>query len=306
MKKLLLLTVILGILLVSGCTATNELMIQNAGGIIKDLSFDFGSVYDDEQSVLSVEVQNVGGKDIPATTLYVYGQTFGATNDVWQVVNANPAVDQEIPFVMDNIAAANFQPPDAEQGIPGEGQMYTFVLQTPNMLDGIPPVEQNFYAKLCYPYSTSTLTQVDLTSKNEMRANPITNTPADTINAAGPIQLELKTQKNIRPSLNALPLVFSVKDVGGGFSTLGAVACSVDTPTSDRNWATVSVSVDGVAADCGTGQVLLKKGEGTIYCTYTFGAGVAPKTSYRVVATATYNYYVEKAVSIQVQDSPVD
>ncbi len=307
MKKFLFLALILSIVFASGCSDTGY-MVQNSGGVIQDFSFDFGSVYDDDTVVLTVEVQNVGGKQISTTDIYVYGQTTGASTDVWQVTQAMPAVTQQVPYIHDSLAAAEFMPPDAEQGVPGEGKIYTFVLQPPDMLDGIPAVRQDFYARLCFPYSTSTLTQVELTSKNEMRASQVTSTAADTINAAGPIQIELKGQKNIRSMAvgTELPLVFSVRDVGGGFATLQSDACSVDTDTTDRNWVNVAVTVDGVAADCDGGDVLIRKGEGTIYCTYAFGAAGAPKTNFRVVATANYNYYVESAASVHVQDSALD
>jgi len=307
MKWLLSLLMALGIL-VSGCTNTGGLTVQNAGGIIKDISFDFGSVFDDETSVLSVEIQNVGGKMIDSTNLYIYGQSTGDNDDVWKVVSSMPGVTQSTPYISDTISGADFAPPDSEQGIPGEGRLYSFILDPPNMLDGIPPVKQDFYARLCFPYSTSTLSQVELTSKNEMRANKITNTKADTINAAGPVQLELKTLKNLRSVSNGkeLPLVFSIKDVGGGFATLPSVPCTVDTNTADRGWVTVTVTVDGQAADCGEGKVLIRNGEGTIYCKKSFGTAETPRTSYRIVATAEYNYYVEKSASILVTDSSLD
>ncbi len=306
MKKLLFLAVILSIVFVSGCPDSGY-MVQNAGGVIQDFSFDFGSVYDDDTVMLNVEVQNVGGKEIASTDLYVYGQNIDAGTNVWSVVQSIPGVSSTSPFIHDSLASAEFMPPDEEQGIPGGGRMYTFILQPPDMLDGIPPVRQDFYARLCFPYSTSTLTMVTLNSKNEMRAEKITNTKADSINAAGPIQLELKTQKNIRSiGGKELPLVFSVRDVGGGFSTGQSVGCSVDTDTSDRGRVSVEVTVDGDAADCGGGEVYLKKGEGTIYCKFGFGDAEAPKTNFQVVATASYNYYVEKAASVQVKDSPLD
>lgn len=307
MKWMLSLLMALGVI-VSGCTNNGGLTVQNAGGIIKDISFDFGSVFDDDTAILSLEIQNVGGKKIDSTNLYIYGQTTGNNDDVWKVVSSMPSVTQSTPYISDNIGSADFAPPDAEQGIPGEGRIYTFVLDPPNMLDGIPPVKQNFYARLCFPYSTSTLSQVELTSKNEMRAKKITSTKAETINAAGPIQLELKTLKNIRSVSNGkeLPLVFSVKDVGGGFATYKSVPCTVDTNTADRGWVTVSVTVDGAAADCGEGKVIIRNGEGTIYCKKAFGAAETPRTSYRIVATAEYNYYVEKDTSILVTDSSLD
>lgn len=307
MKWLLSLLMALGIL-VSGCTNGGGLTVQNAGGIIKDISFDFGSVFDDDSTVLSLEIQNVGGKKIDSTNLYIYGQTMGTNDDVWKVTSSMPSVSQNAPYISDTISAADFAPPDSEQGTPGEGRSYSFVLDPPNMLDGIPPVKQTFYARLCFPYSTSTLSQVELTSKNEMRAKKITSTKAETINAAGPIQLELKTLKNIRSVSNGkeLPLVFSVKDVGGGFATYKSVPCTVDTNTADRGWVTVSVTVDGQAADCGEGKVLIRNGEGTIYCKKAFGTAKTPRTSYRIVATAEYNYYVEKETSILVTDSSLD
>jgi len=307
MKKLLFLAVVLSIVLVCGCNG-GQYKVQNAGGVIQDFSFDFGSVYDDDTVVLTAEVQNVGGKEIASTDLYVYGQTIGGDTTVWQVDQAIPTVSQTTPYIHDTFSSSSFMPPDEEQGIPGGSLIYTFILRPPDMLDGIPAVRQDFYARLCFPYSTSTLTQVELTSKNEMRANRVSGTKAETINAAGPIQLELKTQKNIRSIAGKeLPLVFSVRNVGGGFATLDTVGCSVDTDTKDRDRVSVEVTVDGVAATCtGDGNVYLKKGEGTVYCTHAFGDATTPKTNFRVVATAKYNYYVEKAASVQVQDSSID
>ena len=306
MKWLLSLLAALAIL-VSGCTTSNTLVVQNSGGIIKDLSFDTGSVYDDDSTSLTLEIQNVGGKAIDSTEVYIYGQTIGADDNVWKVTSAIPVVTQEKPYIKDTVDAADFPPPDPEQGIPGGGQVYTFVLDPPNMLDGIPPVTQDFYARLCFPYSTSTLSQVDLISKNEMRATKVTNTNADTVNAAGPIQIELTSQKNLRSmSDKGLPLVFKIRDVGGGFATDKSLGCSVDTNTADRGWITMTVIVDGAETDCKDTKVLVRNGEGTVYCKKVFGAAETPKTSYRVVATANYKYYVDKAASVLVTDSSLD
>ncbi len=309
---LLMLFALALVVFVSGCVGGggNQLYSMNDGAIIKDFSFDTNQIYDDESVVLSLSIENVGAKRIPGNTeVYVYGtpitDSASKKGKEWYVANAGGfTVNDAKEFMTLSLKDDEFLPPDPEMNIPGTSKMFYIDLEAPNVPDGMTN-DYIFYARLCFPYNTSTITKVTVTSANELRYEGPEKTEAATRNSAGPIHISIEGSPSVRPSRNQIPLVFKVTNVGGGFATTQDYSCTVDPDVKERDKVKVVVTVDGNPVDCGDGIVRLRNGEGTLYCTYTFQEG-APKTAYNVVATALYNYYVTSQTKIVVMDSMTD
>ena len=306
MDKKILVILLTMVVAISACPQSSVDFNPNAGIVLQDLSFDISKVYDDgEKTSLMFDVVNVGGKKIAtddAINVYVYGPTIAKSGtDVW--ISADAGGDG---YITESIEGNELPPPDPSMGIPGGRIPQEFEFEPARVLSGM-EIPTKFYVSVCYPYTTQTLTQVEVTSKNELRATGISGSRKDTVNAGGPIHITLQGKASIRSGSNSIPLVFKVDNVGGGYPTLKK-ACEVDISKSERDEVTISVSVDGNTKDvkCGaktnSDTVNLRKGSGAIFCTYdvkTAGStAAAPRRTYMVKAIAEYQYYVTSTVSI--------
>lgn len=292
----------------SACTQPSIEFNPNAGAVIEELSFDTQEVFDDEKTTLTFDVVNVGAKEIPkdGVNVYIYGPTIDNGPDVWTHTDP-PGMTPSDGYISTTISSIDLPPPEPSLDIPGGRQSFVLMFDPPQVMDNIKELTE-FHVGLCYPYSTKTLTQLDVTSRNELRAKGVESTKKDTINAAGPIHLSIIGKGNIRAG-GTIPIVFKVVDVGGGFATLEDTECTVDQDTSYRNRVKVEVSVDGdtdIECTPSDGIVVIKDGEGTLYCTYTPSTtSGTPHHLYRVTATATYKYYISSTVVITNVGSPL-
>ncbi len=296
----------------SGCVGggENQVYSMTDGAVIRDFSFDVNQIYDDEPVTLSLTIENVGAKKIPGNTVvYIYHQPLTDSEDKrgkqWYVSNSGGfKVNDEEDYMTLSLKNDEFLPPSSEMNIPGTSRVFYIDLEPPNIPDGMSN-SYPFIARLCYPYYTTALAKIIVVSENELRYEGPPKTDAVTRNSAGPIHISMVGSPTLRPSANQLPLVFKVKNVGGGFPTLQSYPCTVDPELRQRDKVMVNVTVDGSPADCGDGIVRLRNGEGEIRCIYRFPAG-APSTEHDVTATVTYNYYVTAMTEIEVMDSISD
>ena len=313
-KKLACLLMVIAIVVViSGCVgggSNTTSYSMTEGAVIKDFSFDMNKIYDDESTTLSLSIENVGAKRIPGnTTVYIYGTPMttdkSKKGEEWYVSNPGEfTVDDTNEFMTLSLSNEEFLPPDPEMGIPGTLKMFYVEMEPPNLPEGMTN-DYTFYARLCYPYSTTMIAKITVTSSNELRYEGPEKSEGAIRNSAGPIHISLIGTPNIRPSRNQIPLVFKITNVGGGFPTTRDYRCTVDPDVRERGKVKVVVTIDGKLIDCGDGIVRLRNGEGTLYCSYAF-EGSAPKTEYDIVATAFYNYYVTSSTRITVMDSMTD
>ncbi|RLG15559.1 MAG: hypothetical protein DRN71_01055 [Candidatus Nanohalarchaeota archaeon] len=292
---------------VSGCLqqiSTN--FDQNAGAVVQDTSFDTPEVYDDEIVSLMFDVVNVGGKEISGTDgikVYVYGpkiENKSGSENVWRLERSDSAAVSENGYITTSISSVDLPPPHPSLGASGGRRSFEFEFDPADVLDGI-EIPVIFYVSLCYPYTTKTITQIEVTSRNELRATGVRSSRKDTINAAGPVHLSVQGEGNIRAG-GIIPLVFKVTDVGGGFATLDDVDCAADQPTSVRNRVKINVTVDGDKnVDCSSTDniVRLKNGVGTLFCKYNLpDTSGAPRRTYMVRATVTYKYYTTSTTTV--------
>ncbi|MEA3343533.1 MAG: hypothetical protein U9Q92_05170 [archaeon] len=308
MDKKILVILLTTIITISACPQSSVDFNPNAGIVLQDVSFDIPKVYDDgdDKTSLMFDVVNVGGKKIASDdtiNVYVYGPTIAKSGtDVWISEDAGDGG-----YITEAVEGNELPPPDPSMGIPGGRIPQEFEFKPAKVLSGM-EIPTKFYVSVCYPYTTQTLTQVEVTSKNELRATGITGSRKDTVNAGGPIHITLQGKASIRSGSNSIPLVFKVDNVGGGYPA--EKPCEVDLSKSDRDKVTISVSVDGNTKDvkCGSDAktnsdtVNLRKGSSAIFCTYDVETAssttAAPRRTYMVRAIAEYQYYVTSTVSI--------
>ena len=311
MNKKMLVILLTMIIAISACPQSSVDFNPNAGIVLQDMSFDVPKVYDDgtDSATLMFDVVNVGGKNIKSgVNVFVYGPTIkeksdGATDDenVWRV----KAVQNEDKtkkfsvggdYITQTISSPQLPPPDPSTGISGGRIPLDFDFTPAKVLHGM-EIPTKFYVSVSYPYETQTLTYVEVTSKNELRVTGATGSRKETTNAGGPIHITLKGSTGIRSGAS-LPLVFKIDNVGGGYPSMPTTSCVVDLPKKERDEVKVTVEVDGVKVAGCKEEVTLRKGTGVLSCTHSIGESKAPRRTYTVRATATYNYYTTSAVSI--------
>jgi len=315
MKKeiLILMLVMMIAVAVSGCPGTPTADFNpNAGAVVDKATFDVPRVYDNEQTSLMFDIANVGGKALAAgdVSVYVYGPTIGDTDQVWKITGTTTPAGITAPTGTGYITTAvstSLPAPDSSIGTPGGRQQFEIPFTPPKVLSGM-EVPTNMYVSICFPYVTETITQVEVTSKNELRATGQRSSRKDSINAAGPIHVNVAGDGNLRSGSATtdlvIPLVFKITDVGGGFAIASSGTCAADQASANRNKVTLAVTVDGATGgiDCGSGtntaEAKLKDGSGAIYCKYTTTAGSTPRRIYNVKTTATYKYTVTSLATV--------
>ncbi|MBW6451144.1 MAG: hypothetical protein K0B02_00250 [DPANN group archaeon] len=310
-KKLFLFSVVFAVLLVSGCTGRGSPFSESQGAVVNQFAFDVPSIYEDEDVALSLVFENVGAKNMAGdTSIWIYGPAMDSNvldrSKGWLITSpSGGTVDYAKELVTWSMTSSEFYPPDVERGIPGMAKEVVVVMKPMDSPEGMNP-SYTFNGRMCYPYQTTTMSTLTSTGKEEYKSSgDAAPGAAITRNSAGPIRIQLKSGDKIRATGTTLPLVFTVSDVGNGFVTQNTDACNVNIDSSSRGQVALTVKVDGEAIDCGLGVGVpavarMRSGQAVVYCTTTFNSAV-PKSSYQIVATAAYNYYVDAVTEITVK-----
>ncbi len=308
-------------IVIAGCTSGGGGSVnfsQTKGADIIDFGFDTPYIEDfGDLAVLTVGFQNVGGKTMCGDTqLFVYNAPM-TNSDIdpaeprkWNIIS--PTGEEVV--IEDGIVArlswtlsdATFYPPDPQTGQPGMADNYIIILQPPNQDEGMVDIPYTFETRLCYPYKTTTSSVIRATAQDSYITADTKRSLAETQASAGPIQIALKAGQNIRANIGGgtvkIPLVFEVRDVGGGFATDTGVSCTPLVTKAQIGALKATVQIDGVAMDCGTGDLYIRNGVGNLYCKGEF-KNSNPKSEYHITAQTSYNYYVSRAATIKVSDS---
>ncbi|MCK5333524.1 MAG: hypothetical protein KAJ24_03350 [Candidatus Aenigmarchaeota archaeon] len=314
------LVLVMAAMLVAGCTSGGGGSVnfsQTKGADIIDFGFDTPYIEDfGDQAVLTVGFQNVGGKTMSGDTqLFIYNAPM--TDDPatepkkWNIVSPTGTevvkVNGTVSRLVWTLSGATFYPPDPQTGQPGMANNYIVILTPPNQDEGMVDIPYTFETRLCYPYKTTTSSIIRATAQDSyVTSDDTQRSLAETQASAGPIQISLKAGQNIRANIGGgtvqIPLVFEVRDVGGGFATDTAVSCTPLVTKAQIGALKATVYIDGVAMDCGTGDLYIRNGVGNLYCTGSF-TNSNPKSEYHITAQTSYNYYVSRAATIKVSDS---
>ncbi|MDI6825988.1 MAG: hypothetical protein QMD36_02200 [Candidatus Aenigmarchaeota archaeon] len=127
MKRILLLLMLIGVVLASGCLGTQpkEIPVGMNGLIIPDFSPDANKIMAGDTVNLYLEVQNVGGAKASDINVSLYGVTFAEPPGEydWQVAQG------KLSFRFSEEGISQLLPP--EEGIPGEIATYFWTFKAP-------------------------------------------------------------------------------------------------------------------------------------------------------------------------------
>ncbi|NOR85645.1 hypothetical protein GQ473_06010 [archaeon] len=296
--------------LVLGCTDSSGGFDKNAGAAIREFSIDITDLVENEDTGVIISVQNVGGKTMPGDSkLWFYGPTFD--EDTSWSVTGDIATATESGY---DIETNEFMPPDGDRGIEGEiVYMDGTMSYHGDIAEGLPPQTFTFNARVCYPYTTSAATALKSQSRDEYRANPVKGTKAQTIESAGPIQINLKGNENIRLSNSRMQLQFDIANVGIGNPLQKNIShCFVgpNIKIAQLNKINFTVTVDGQDTDCVDKIVSIDRttNKATAYCKAEISETDSddPNHEFYITATAEYDYYITETLKVQVADGNGD
>ncbi|MEA3343530.1 MAG: hypothetical protein U9Q92_05155 [archaeon] len=303
--KTILMIIIL--LLASGCPQQSVDFSANAGAVVQDLSFDMPKVYTGDTATLMFDVVNAGGKEIPVdgVKVYVYGPKISSSGG-WGLKTSSPEATSAEGYISASVSSDALPPPNPSLGTPGGRQSFDLEFSPAVVNKGL-EVPTEFHVSLCYPYATEVISQIEVVSKNELRATKAAGSRKDSVNAGGPIHISVEVENNMVAG-RKIPVILRVTDVGNGYPMLRETSCNIDTGTEDRHKITLAVTVDGKTDieckyDTGTGEtskgtVTLTRGKGALFCVYDTPEADAPRRTYMVRATAEYKYYTTSTVTI--------
>ena len=282
MNKLLL---ILAILLVAGCTSNNDTGSQpNQGIIIKSLEISPSEVADLESFDLFFEVTNVGGK----TTIveaFIYGPS-------WISGDEGDLDKHEL------IA------PDKQVGSIGESFIYTKTYDSPVSVTKGLTQEYTVNGRICYPYTTSASTDVEIISIAEKRITDVKQATrtVKTQKSDAPIHIEFTIKEPLIDYGGGgqdIPIAVKVRDVGGGFATAPTNGCEKNPGLDVMNKIDVTLTGEGIT-ECVGDDLQLVNGETTLFCKLTATTGGVPSKNVKIMAEATYKYYKTKTTTVKI------
>ncbi|MBW6461473.1 MAG: hypothetical protein K0B07_00270 [DPANN group archaeon] len=307
---------------VLGCTGSGNMTsgASDVGVVITEFMFDTPAVYHKDQVNLWLVLENQGAKQVAGdTSVFIYGQTISTTNKSWQVFGVPSLEPKTEDSNMDSVTLEgswkipnyDFLPPQPDMGVPGGVATFEATMVAPELEQG-ESTQYTFYTRVCYPYETSMLSTVTSSSRQEMRIQQDTSA-VENVNTAGPIHVNLAGQQNIVARGSTIPVIFTITDVGGGFSTSMGTVCASTPSSMDRGKVDVKIEVEGVILD-GSNTMPYGDANGTPNCNKTVKLinGQAemrcsipvdpnqPTREYHIRAVAEYKYYVGSDAPITV------
>ena len=312
----------LGMLGVSGCTGDQNYS-GTAGGQINDMSFDYPKLTDDPGELVSLafELENVGSKQMAGDgTYWIYGPAIDDPLDIDNGGDKNTWRTSALTNLKGTLLKNDFYPPI--EGVSGAVVYDSVDFAPPDVPEGMSD-SYNFFARVCYPYTTTSLFKLYSQSREErastrkMVGSKQVSTDSAKRASAGPIQVDLNTQKEViikSAGSGGLNLYFTITDVGGGFATEVTGNCpngldDANVDSTDRGIVEVSVMVDGktCVVNAANSLVRIRGGVGNFNCQLAeadmSSAVDDPNHEFTVVATADYAYWIDSQASIIVEDS---
>ncbi len=306
---------------------------------------DYYKDYEDHQAVsLTMDFENAGGKTIDKKQIkaYIFGpamkaKAFGKLttelgmnleHDLRKVWTVTTSGDEDKYELLDENAGdvskndndvfavlkyndedsdEKFFSPDKDAGISGSiGSLYLEMVP-PDLDEGLSS-PFTFHARVCYPYTTSTITTLTKSTREEFEAEEARKSEAETRNSAGPIQIKMISKENVRIRGSNLPIEFEITNVGGGFATTGKLddkkmVCADDPRirATDRDKIKFEANSDVGELQCAK-TVNMDNNMATVRCTITGLKGDVPTQEIHVTAKAEYTYFVDGETSVNVKD----
>ena len=177
MKNILIILAVVSIIFVSGCIGGREVTVDANNGLkVNEFSSDFGLIYDDEDTTLYLEVENVGG----TTATNVMAQVYGISG--W-----------DKPLPADKIKTiGSLEKPDVATNVPGEFSALQWIIDPPALPEGLRQVFK-VSSRVRYDYYTNSISNIDVISRAQYnllrRTGEMEQVPIESSNTYGPIKM---------------------------------------------------------------------------------------------------------------------
>ncbi len=311
------------IILLSGCvvpstSSSGTSSFSGYGTGIKVHSFDFSSnkVYSGQPSLLTLEMQNLGAMSIEDDIyVYLYGlsrgenEWFDDLSDI-SLSGATMAAGDPRVLIIDSLMA-----PIKSLDANGESAQITWVLDAPNDL----PEEQIFKysagARVCYPYSTTSIAKIEVLDEEEYlsrdRDGTLKKQAIRIDTTASPLDIMMITdQPAILSDTDEITLRIKIIDRGGG--TITTLDCS-----NAFNWEDnaldlfalhdkVSVTLDNKECDLGLHDLYFRISDsGPPIADFSVTCNIpsldVPMRILDLKMRFEYNYFIDESAVISVE-----
>lgn len=306
MKVLVPLMLLIGAVILSGCTTTGGGTTATGNGIvIEDFSFDYTPIYSGDQIGLNIELQNIGGEIGTLKKVTVFGQDFTTAADPlkWSISDTGELTQ-----------TLNYElfPPDPSTGFEGDIWTYQWLITAPTGVKAATDYE--FQTRAEYSYTTEysgtirivradylrTLSATDrenLIKEGGVVSSSVTGGPLTVTAASGRHFIVQSDDDATQPDIK-----FKVTNIGSGypFDTVLTDAQKLYVVKITGSDGLVSCTASGSAS----GSFTLARGKtGTFTCKIDVpvASGITNKLDKNFRITLSYDYYVDSAASITVQ-----
>jgi hypothetical protein len=303
MKTLVPLILLIGAVILSGCTTTGGGTTATGNGIvIDDFSFDYTPIYSGDQIGLNIELQNIGGEIGTLEKVTVFGQDFTTSANPlkWSISDTGELT--QIPTSPER----DLYPPDPTTGFEGDIWTHQWLITAPN--DVKAPTEYDFQVRAEYSYTSEYSGTIRIVSANYLRTLSATDREnlikeggvvASSV-TAGPLNLAAASGRHFIVQSDAPAATSSVKfkvtNIGSGYPY------DTDLSVSASLYLVKITGTDGLS--CTKTDFLLARGKtGTFSCDIDIPAegSITNKLDKNFRITLSYDYYVDSAASITVQ-----
>jgi len=275
MKKILIALLILGVVVLSGCTKSTASTGGSAGVVITSFVADPTVIQGGEEVYLLMDIQNKGGTKANSIEANIIGLPTGGSTG-WIVQQTSPP-------------PAELLPP--EKGMEGESTTVEWTLKSPESQTDIDyPLE----GAVKYRYDNQkTETLVRLGNRDWLRSLPTDQRDQET-QKQGQVSSSSQTgpiSATIKAAASGSRLILDIQNTGGGVAE------------NDK----IIISVEGMTCSGLTGEVTLIRGKSKQLRCDPLGEPTQKEQwkNIRIDVTMGYNYIVKSPLVIKVERTPV-
>jgi hypothetical protein len=315
---------VLPILLVvaaSGCTIPfggidpfNSNTPAQTGAIIEEFSPDYANVHSGEEVTFRMKVKNTGSLTLQEGFAEVLGIDQVWTGSAGNVGEIFP-LEQNCRYDTHTITLL---PEDTERGTTGGEAVCTWKYKAPDVESGL-STSASPRVRFYYSYKSSTVKTVTIASREELKAleQQGKSMPSESYSKTNsPISIDIETTTPVRTYEDKVefPVVFTVKNAGGGTACLGnGLNCKKPGGTGDNNnWNKVLIkiilpqSLSLAQGSCSETQPINFVGNNpqTFSCKIVANVqGQVGISQRQIEANAEYGYFIDKTTEVIVYPS---
>jgi hypothetical protein len=273
--------------LISGCiTTTNTGMTPQIGGagiVIEKFSIEPNKIYEGQSAVITLKLRNNGEADVTDGNIVIYGYDPGE-------FSLNPS--NKVNFDLKGV--------DKTLGISGQELIKSWKVSFTGDLSAKQILSYNFFARVCYTYTTKGFGKVEVMSEDEylrrVANNEITQTPIQIENTNSPVKVSIEGTHPIVSSSGEFSFKLRIENVGQGY--LGPCY-----PTTFENLNNVSIRITLGSVSCEHEQeVYLQRGKSQEIVVSCSNPTISvPLGTNDLMVELTYPYYQDVQTALLVE-----